>query len=99
MEIIGFSVIFLGLFVILSGLVGFIRMPDFYTKLHAAGMIESCGAPLCLIGLAFLQDNYVSSLKLILSSILIIFLSPVATHALAKASLNHFKVTKHKKLK
>lgn len=84
----GWCLIIIGLFVVFSGIVGMFRFPNFYTKLHGAGVIDACGIPLCLVGLAFLQQNTVNSLKLVVATIFILLLNPVATHALARASLN-----------
>lgn len=76
-----------GLFAIFSGIIGFFRFPDFYTKLHAASIIESFGVPLCLVGFACLSTKLIICFKLILAVLLIFLLNPVATHALSKASL------------
>lgn len=84
---IGHGLIILGMIAIFSGIIGFFRFPDFYTKIHAAGVIESFGIPLSLIGLAFLQNDFTSSFKLVFAVILILILNPISTHALAKAAL------------
>jgi len=84
---IGILLVVVGLFAIFSGIIGFFRFPDFYTKLHAASVIESFGVPLCLVGFACLSTEFANSLKLILAAALIFLLNPVATHALGKASL------------
>ncbi|HJD54314.1 MAG TPA: Na+/H+ antiporter subunit G [Rickettsia endosymbiont of Proechinophthirus fluctus] len=84
---IGILLVIIGLFAIFSGIIGFFRFPDFYTKLHAASVIESCGVPICLIGFACIEADVVNSVKLILAALLIFILNPVATHALGKASL------------
>jgi multicomponent Na+:H+ antiporter subunit G len=85
--VIGYGLISLGFIVIFSGIIGLFRFPDFYSKIHAASLIEGCGTPLSLIGLAFLQDNSSSSFKLVFAAILILILNPVSTHAIAKAAL------------
>nr|WP_253307682.1 Na+/H+ antiporter subunit G [Rickettsia endosymbiont of Ceutorhynchus assimilis] len=84
---IGTLLIMGGGFAIFSGIVGLFRLPDFYTKLHAASVIECAGVPLCLIGLACLQSSIGSCFKLILAAFLVFLLNPVSTHALGKASL------------
>ena len=85
--IIGLGLIILGLIAIFSGIVGLFRLPDFYTKLHASGVIESCGVPLCLVGLICLQHNFINSFKLCFASLLILLLTPVSTYAIGKAAL------------
>lgn len=83
---LGWLLILLGLLAIFSGIVGFLRFPDFFTKMHAASVIECCGIPLCLVGLACLQHN-LNSFKLLFIVILILLLNPVATHALGRVKL------------
>lgn len=79
--------IIIGLFAVFSGIIGFFRFPDFYTRLHAASVIESFGVPICLVGFACLSTKLIICFKLILAALLIFLLNPVATHALGKASL------------
>ncbi|PKO58978.1 MAG: sodium:proton antiporter, partial [Betaproteobacteria bacterium HGW-Betaproteobacteria-18] len=45
-----FSLVLGGIFCIV-GAVGMLRMPDFYTRMHAASVIETLGAGLILLGL------------------------------------------------
>ena len=87
MAYIGFILIIIGLGFIASGIIGLFRFQDFYTKIHAASVAECCGIPFCLIGLCFLQTNFSSIVKLIITALLILLLNPVSTHALARASI------------
>lgn len=86
-SILGWLLVIAGMFFILSGTIALVRFPDFYTKLHGASIIECCGLPLCLFGLAALQDSSSSSFKLILIAIIIFIINPVSTHALARCSM------------
>jgi multicomponent Na+:H+ antiporter subunit G len=95
---LGWMLILIGMFFIVSGIMGLFRFPDFYTKLHAASVIECCGIPICLIGLSLLQHNYSSSFKLLFMSIIIFILNPVSTFALGRASLL-YKVDKQGRIK
>lgn len=79
--------IIIGLFAIFSGIIGFFKFPDFYTKIHTASVIECFGVPMCLLGFALIQTNFLSFFKLIFAGLLIFLLNPVSTHALGKASL------------
>ena len=71
----------------LIGALGLLRMPDFYTRMHAASVIETLGAGLILLGLAILAGFTLVMAKLAMIGILIFFASPTASHALAKAAL------------
>ena len=75
-----------GLFCIV-GAVGMLRMPDFYTRMHAASVVETLGAGLILLGLLLQAGFTLVSAKLVVIALLIFFASPTATHALARAAL------------
>jgi multicomponent Na+:H+ antiporter subunit G len=95
---VGFIFIAIGMYFIISGILGLFRFRDFYTKLHAASVIECCGIPFCLIGLSFLQVNLTSSFKIVVILLLILLLNPVSTHALARASVL-YKIDKDGRIK
>lgn len=84
---IGWILILIGTFFIISGVVALFRFSGFYAKLHAASVIECCGIPFCLIGLAILQDSYSSSFKLLAITVIVFILNPVSTFALGRASV------------
>ncbi len=75
-----------GLFCIVGG-IGLLRMPDFYTRVHAAGVTDTLGAGLILAGLVLQAGWTLVAVKLAVIGLLIFFTSPAATHALAKAAL------------
>ena len=75
-----------GLFCIVGG-IGLLRMPDVYTRMHAASVIESLGAGLILLGLLFQAGFTLVAVKLLMIGLLIFFASPTATHALARAAM------------
>lgn len=69
------------------GALGLIRMPDFFTRIHAASVTDTLGAGLILAGLALQAGFTLVTAKLFMIGLLIFFTSPTATHALAKAAL------------
>ena len=71
---------------VIIGAFGLIRFPDFYTRLHAAGITDTLGAELILLGLMFQAGLSLVTVKLILISLFIFFTSPTATHAVANAA-------------
>jgi multicomponent Na+:H+ antiporter subunit G len=64
------------------------RFPDFFTRLHAAGIADTLCALLILLGLALQAGFTLVSLKLFLIFVFLFFTSPAATHALANAALH-----------
>jgi multicomponent Na+:H+ antiporter subunit G len=75
-----------GLFCIVGG-IGLLRMPDFYTRVHAASVTDTLGVGLILAGLVLQAGWTLVTAKLIVIGLLVFFTSPAATHALARAAL------------
>lgn len=69
------------------GTIGLNRMPDFFTRVHAASVTDTVGAGLVLIGLMLQAGLTLVTVKLGFMGLLLFFVSPTATHALAKAAL------------
>jgi len=76
-----------GAFFCLVGAWGLLRMPDFYTRVHAASVLETLGADLILLGLVLQAGFTLVAVKLLMIGLLIFFASPTASHALARAAL------------
>lgn len=70
------------------GALGLLRMPDFYTRMHAASVIDTLGAGLVLFGLCLQAGWTLVTVKLVMIGLLIFFASPTATHALARAAMS-----------
>jgi multicomponent Na+:H+ antiporter subunit G len=85
--------VLLGLFIFTGAAVGIIRFPDFYSRLHPAGKMDTLGSMMTLFGLALfnLHDpslaNILVSLKIILILVFVFIASPTATHAIVDAGL------------
>lgn len=85
-QIIGSITITCGLFFMVVGAIGLLRLPDFYTRLHATSKTDTLGIGLIFIGLIFFSGLTQATLKLILIIVFIFFTSPVSAHAIAKAA-------------
>jgi multicomponent Na+:H+ antiporter subunit G len=77
-----------GALAILVGMLGVFRMPDFFTRLHAASIIDTMGTMLILLGLMLYSGFNLVSVKLLLIMIFILITTPAAAHALAKSALH-----------
>lgn len=75
-----------GVFCVIGAL-GLLRMPDFYTRMHAASVIDTLGAGLMLLGLLLQAGFTLVAVKLLMVGALIFLASPTATHALARAAM------------
>ena len=70
----------------LVGSLGIVRLPDFYSRLHAAGIVDTLGAGLLLLGMIVQAGFTLVSVKLLLIGVFLFFTSPTATHAIANAA-------------
>jgi multicomponent Na+:H+ antiporter subunit G len=76
-----------GAFFMLVAGIGVLRMPDVYTRIHAAGIKDTLGAALTLIGLMLQAGLTLVAVKLVLIWAFLWFTSPVASHSVARAAL------------
>ncbi|MCI0436792.1 MAG: monovalent cation/H(+) antiporter subunit G [Gemmatimonadetes bacterium] len=86
------TIIFLaiGCLLAVTGALGVLRMPDFYSRLHPAGKTDSLALVLIIIGLLFQTFRYPGSgaaVRLVMIAGFVFLTSPVATHAIAKAAM------------
>ena len=73
---------------VVTGGIGLLRLPDFFTRLHAASLTDTLGFAFIVLGLALQSGAGLTSLKLFLALAFLLLTGPVATHALAKAALH-----------
>lgn len=86
-DVVSWALLAGGGFFCVVGAAGLVRMPDFYTRMHAASVIETLGAGLILVGLVLQAGFTLVAVKLVMVGLLIFFVSPTATHALARAAI------------
>lgn len=90
-EIISSIFIGLGCFLALTGAVGIVRMPDFFTRVHPAGKTDTLAQTLVLIGFLIFPgsvdyDDLTVPFKLIIITILLYLTAPSSTHAITQAA-------------
>ncbi len=77
----------LGVFFTLVGALGMLRLPDVFARMHAAGMTDTMGAALILVGLCFQAGDAAVVARLLLVVAFLWFTGPISTHAVARAAL------------
>ncbi|MBJ21904.1 MAG: monovalent cation/H(+) antiporter subunit G [bacterium] len=85
-EIAVWACLFAGSVFSVIGGIGVLRMPDFYTRTHAASITDTLGATLILLGLGVHSGLNLITVKLILIFSFLYLTSPTAAHALVKAA-------------
>src|SRR5690606_12182090 len=76
-----------GAFGIIGG-IGLLRLPDFFSRIHAASLTDSMCAPCIIAGLMLQAGMTLVAVKLVFLVIFLFLTSPTAAHALAKAAIH-----------
>ncbi len=74
-----------GLFFLLVGTIGILRLPDILTRAHSAAKCDTLGALLSLSSLIIIQGFSLTSIKIFTIIIFIWITSPTATHLITEA--------------
>ena len=74
-----------GAFVFIGG-VGALRMPDFYTRMHAASLTDTLGTILVLTGIILQAGLTLATIKLVAIMVFLLLTTPTAAYALANAA-------------
>lgn len=80
-----------GGFFCVVGAIGIIQMPDAFTRLHAASVIDTLGVGMIITGLMVESGLTLTTARLGIILLLVFFTSPVAGHAIAR-SMRHRNV-------
>lgn len=83
-EILGLASVAFGLFFYVIGVLGFVRFPDVYMRIHAAGKVSALGIFGFIIGAALLSPA--TTLRVIALGIFMFVTQPVASQAIADAA-------------
>ena len=86
-EILAAILLVASLFFFLASAIGLLRLPDFYTRLHASGNSETLGLMLACLGLVVYEGPTLLSVKMVIVFLLVFLANPIGTHILGKAAL------------
>jgi multicomponent Na+:H+ antiporter subunit G len=87
-EIASWGLILLGSFFTIVGAFGLVRMPEIFTRMHAASVLDTLGVGFLILGMSLQAGFGLVTLKLMFLLALFLFTAPVVTHALAQACLH-----------
>lgn len=83
-QLIALLTILVGTFFSIVGVLGYIRFPDVYTRLHATGKVGVFGVVLLLVAAVFWTP--LGWAKAAILIVLLMVAGPVATHAIGSAA-------------
>jgi multicomponent Na+:H+ antiporter subunit G len=87
-EFASWVLILLGSFFTVVGAFGMVRMPEIFTRMHAASVTDTLGVGFLILGMGLQAGFSLVTLKLGFLLVLFFFTAPVVTHALAQACLH-----------
>jgi len=87
LDILSWVLLTLGGLSVLVGGIGALRMPDLYTRMHAASVTDSMGAILILVGIMLQAGWSLATIKLLAVLLFLLLTSPTSSNALASAAL------------
>lgn len=87
-EFASWVLILLGSFFTIVGAFGIVRMPEIFTRMHAASVTDTLGIGFLILGMSLQAGFDLVTLKLVFLLALFFFTGPVVTHALAQACLH-----------
>ncbi|MGI9498749.1 MAG: monovalent cation/H(+) antiporter subunit G [Geminicoccaceae bacterium] len=87
-DIVTFLCLAVGIVSMVIGSYGLLKLPDMFARMHAAGMVDTLGLGLIMIGLIIQAGFSLISFKLFLIIVFVLYTGPAVTHALAQAALN-----------
>jgi multicomponent Na+:H+ antiporter subunit G len=85
-DIVSGALLLFGGFFVLVGGIGLLRMPDFYTRMHAGSVTETLGTMLIILGLMLQAGLDLASFKLFTILLFLLFTGPVSAYAMANAA-------------
>lgn len=87
LDLISWISLLCGSIFLVVGSIGLLRFPDLFTRLHAASVVDTFSVFLIMFGAMLQAGLSIVLVKLICIVLFVLFTSPVAAHALAKAAL------------
>jgi len=86
-HVLGIGFLLAGVVFALIGSIGVLRLPDFYTRMHAASKLDTMSLGLCMVGLAILHGPDLNAVKLLLIFLFASIANPAAANALGRSAV------------
>ena len=83
---LGGVLLILGAIFSLLAAIGVIRLPDLYTRMHAASKAGAVGGGIVLVAVALVSMDAAVALRALIGVVFLLLTTPVAAHLLARAS-------------
>ena len=85
-ELIAAIFMLAGLVFFIGSAIGMLRLPDFYSRIHASGNSETLGCTLSFIGLMIYEGPTLTAVKMAFAFLIVFMANPIGSHILGKAA-------------
>lgn len=86
-DVLSWISIAIGAFAVLTASLGLLRLPEFFSRTHATGILDTLGAGMILLGFGLQTGLSLVTFKIALVFVFILITGPTAAHALARSAL------------
>ena len=86
-DLVAAALLLAGLAFVLAGVIGVLRLPDFYARLHATSKCDTLGLALMVAGVAVHTGLTLTTVKVLLIVYFVAVVNTTAAHALGRAAL------------
>lgn len=87
LDVLSWIAIAIGAFAVLTASLGLLRLPEFFSRTHSTGILDTLGAGMILLGFGLQTGLSLVTFKLALVFVFILITGPTAAHALARSAL------------
>ncbi|MFW5970290.1 MAG: monovalent cation/H(+) antiporter subunit G [Halofilum sp. (in: g-proteobacteria)] len=87
LDVLSWVAIAIGAFAVLTASLGLLRLPEFFSRTHSVGLLDTLGAGMILLGFSLQSGLSLITFKLALVFVFILITGPTAAHALARSAL------------
>jgi multicomponent Na+:H+ antiporter subunit G len=85
-NVVSIALLLSGFFFFATATLGLLRLPDFYSRLHATGKGDTLAVLLSLVGLAVYEGVSLTSAKIVFTAVFMFLAQPTSTHAISRAA-------------
>lgn len=87
LDVLSWVSIAIGALAVLTASLGLLRLPDFFSRTHSTGILDTLGAGMILLGFGLQTGLSLVTFKIALVFVFILITGPTAAHALARSAL------------
>jgi len=87
-DLVSWALFIVGSIFLLIGAIGMIRLPDMFSRMHGAGIIDTMGVGMMFSGMILQAGLTLVSVKILLIILFMMFTLPTTTHALARTAIS-----------